>query len=419
MALARKFGSEFKSEMYRAQLQCRFRKRDESISELATSIMKLTRQAYPKANTGLLDTLSVDYFIDALDDPDVRIRLRQTQPENITHAETLAIRLETCKSADRARHRTVCITTEENSGKTDVKTELVPLFENFMKTVKDEISSIKVVNDSLSKSSDFSQKNNMGRKITSKRIKIKTIRDQNRTIDQEINSFKKMKMTGPKIGKMFPNQRAVTCRRETRKGRVQGSESMMIEPSEKFTESNHMLLARSLLKTDRKHIPLRVLNASDQPVVLAKGQSVAVGEIVAEVNSQLARWLEVLSEYDFDIEHRRGRSHLNADALSRRPCSDTNCGYCEKVEQKEQQFIKTEILGEEMGINVINVESEGSDESLTHNVEVRNDHQYILSLLHNGCIPLDTLRREQHEDPDLERLIQFKEAGNKPMWSNL
>ncbi|CAG2239909.1 unnamed protein product [Mytilus edulis] len=135
-----------------------FSKKRESISELATSIMKLTRQAYPKANTGLLDTLSVDYFIDALDDPDVRIRLRQTQPENITHAETLAIRLETCKSADRARHRTVCITTEKNSDKTDVKAELVPFCENLMKTVKDEISSIKVVNDSLSQSSDFHQK---------------------------------------------------------------------------------------------------------------------------------------------------------------------------------------------------------------------------------------------------------------------
>ncbi|VDI02082.1 Hypothetical predicted protein [Mytilus galloprovincialis] len=65
------------------------------------------------------------------------------------------------------------------------------------------------------------------------------------------------------------------------------------------------------------------------------------------------------------------------------------------------------------------MESEGSDESLTHNVEVRDDHQYILSLLHNGSIPLDTLRKEQHEDPDLERLIQFKEAGNKPMWSTI
>ncbi|CAG2239908.1 unnamed protein product [Mytilus edulis] len=39
------------------------------------------------------------------------------------------------------------------------------------------------------------------------------------------------------------------------------SESMMIEPSERFTEKNHMLLAR-LLKNDRKHIPLRRLDAS-------------------------------------------------------------------------------------------------------------------------------------------------------------
>ena len=43
---------------------------------------------------------------------------------------------------------------------------------------------------------------------------------------------------------------------------------MMIEQSERFTENNHMLLARTLLKTDRKHISLRVLNVSDKPLVL-------------------------------------------------------------------------------------------------------------------------------------------------------
>ena len=87
-ALSRKFGSEYKSEMYRAKLQSRFRQKSETISELASSIMKLTRQAYPKANLQLLDTLAVDYFIDALEDPDIRLRLRQSQPESITQAET-------------------------------------------------------------------------------------------------------------------------------------------------------------------------------------------------------------------------------------------------------------------------------------------------------------------------------------------
>ena len=39
---------------------------------------------------------------------------------------------------------------------------------------------------------------------------------------------------------------------------------------------------------------------------------------------QMARWLERLQELDFEIVHRRGRAHTNADALSRLPCSQ--CG---------------------------------------------------------------------------------------------
>ena len=43
-----------------------------------------------------------------------------------------------------------------------------------------------------------------------------------------------------------------------------------------------------------------------------------------EPEGQLARWLARLQEYDFTITHRRGQSHGNADALSRRPCKQ--CG---------------------------------------------------------------------------------------------
>ena len=34
----------------------------------------------------------------------------------------------------------------------------------------------------------------------------------------------------------------------------------------------------------------------------------------------LARWIETLSEYDYEIEHRPGRLHSNTDALSRETC---------------------------------------------------------------------------------------------------
>ena len=42
---------------------------------------------------------------------------------------------------------------------------------------------------------------------------------------------------------------------------------------------------------------------------------------------QLARWLERLQEYNFTIEHRSGKRHGNADALSRLPC--VQCGRSE------------------------------------------------------------------------------------------
>jgi hypothetical protein len=40
---------------------------------------------------------------------------------------------------------------------------------------------------------------------------------------------------------------------------------------------------------------------------------------------QVARWTEILAEYNYEIVHRAGRLHSNADGLSRRPC--TQCGW--------------------------------------------------------------------------------------------
>ena len=40
---------------------------------------------------------------------------------------------------------------------------------------------------------------------------------------------------------------------------------------------------------------------------------------------QQARWLEIMEEFCFTIEHRPGVRHANADALSRRPCSVRDC----------------------------------------------------------------------------------------------
>ena len=43
----------------------------------------------------------------------------------------------------------------------------------------------------------------------------------------------------------------------------------------------------------------------------------------AAVSRRNARWLEFLSQFDFDIEHIKGRENIVADALSRVPGSET------------------------------------------------------------------------------------------------
>ena len=43
-----------------------------------------------------------------------------------------------------------------------------------------------------------------------------------------------------------------------------------------------------------------------------------------EPERQITQWMETLAMYDFEIRHRPGKMHSNADALSRRPCRQ--CG---------------------------------------------------------------------------------------------
>ena len=57
---------------------------------------------------------------------------------------------------------------------------------------------------------------------------------------------------------------------------------------------------------------------------------------------QLARWLEQLQEFDFDIVHRPGRKHLNADALSRIPCRQ--CGRSTHVTEVEESTSTTAVV---------------------------------------------------------------------------
>ena len=55
---------------------------------------------------------------------------------------------------------------------------------------------------------------------------------------------------------------------------------------------------------------------------------------IKQPKSQLARWLDTLSEYDLTLQHRQGLRHNNADGLSRRNCVD--CRQCAKKRGPEE-----------------------------------------------------------------------------------
>ena len=66
---------------------------------------------------------------------------------------------------------------------------------------------------------------------------------------------------------------------------------------------------------------------------------------------QIARWIQHLQEYDLEIQHRPGRLHGNADALSRRPC-EPSCYHCERHEVKDdgtQNVRRTRLQDPDLG----------------------------------------------------------------------
>ncbi|GBN42480.1 hypothetical protein AVEN_32442-1 [Araneus ventricosus] len=52
-----------------------------------------------------------------------------------------------------------------------------------------------------------------------------------------------------------------------------------------------------------------------------------------EPEGQIARCIQRLQEYDSEIQYRKGTSHGNADALSRRPCKES-CKHCMNAGKK-------------------------------------------------------------------------------------
>ena len=106
-ALDKRFGTAHQTELNRMKLRCRTRKREESLQELAEDVERLAHLAYPEAADDMLEVLVKDHFLDAQQDEDVRLRIRQNLPVSLSQALEQALELESYQLVNRQRSRTV------------------------------------------------------------------------------------------------------------------------------------------------------------------------------------------------------------------------------------------------------------------------------------------------------------------------
>ncbi|XP_072176982.1 uncharacterized protein [Diadema setosum] len=164
---------------------------------------------------------------------------------------------------------------------------------------------------------------------------------------------------------------------------------------------------------------------------------------------QLARWLEELSQYDMDIQHRPGRRHGNADALSRRgidssycegykhgvdledlPCK--GCKYCTTAHSNWAQFEdevdyvvpltvkpKAQLVKaateDSIHVNVVHAVLDDFGRDL----QCSQGHLEEIAVARvgdggAGDVPHERVRAEQEGDPHLAHLLEWLKEGTTP-----
>ena len=126
---------------------------------------------------------------------------------------------------------------------------------------------------------------------------------------------------------------------------------------------------------------------------------------------QLARWLEILGQYDFTVQYRPGKISLNSDALSRRPCSDNLCKYCTRIEEiylESCDCLSTELLNDKKPIDSEIVCTTESSDSIT------NCDQDIPSIE-----SLQNIAEIQKQDPKFSMIRKWVSEKQKPTWQEI
>ena len=102
--LRQRFQPDEQRALYKVQLKNRRRKPGEKLDELAQSILKLARNAFPHAPNEWRETAAKDQFIEALTDADLRRQVYSMFPKTLNDALAGAVQLEAFYQDERSRN---------------------------------------------------------------------------------------------------------------------------------------------------------------------------------------------------------------------------------------------------------------------------------------------------------------------------
>ena len=139
-------------------------------------------------------------------------------------------------------------------------------------------------------------------------------------------------------------------------------------------------------------------------------------------DGQMARWIERMSKFHFEIQHRPGKAHNNADALSRVPC-EKHCTQCERTGcsadgSSNRKWVPREChaIGKDKNKSSSESEITSEGESSESEQEEQEEELSIGQRPEENLISLDGLRELQNQDP----IIQFfKDLTTRPSYEDI
>ena len=91
--LRKRYGSAKQEEKYQAELRVRRRKIGEELPTQLADITRLMALAYPGDVSAMSQMIARDYFLAALDESELELKIRESEPKNLDEAYNRALRV--------------------------------------------------------------------------------------------------------------------------------------------------------------------------------------------------------------------------------------------------------------------------------------------------------------------------------------